>query len=54
VRDGWKMRQKTYGIVLCYAVSEEAGMEYLAKGLQPKVAGKRITYIASANSLIFL
>lgn len=54
VRDGLMMGQKTSLLVLSHAVSEEAGMEYAAKWLQPKVAGIRITHIASQNPFKFL
>ena len=54
VRDGLMMGQKTSLLVLSHAVSEEAGMEYAAKWLQPKVAGTRITHIASQNPFKFL
>lgn len=54
VRDGLQMGQKTSLLVLSHSVSEEAGMEYAAKWLQPKVAGVTITHIASANPFTFL
>jgi len=54
VRDGLQMGQKTSLLVLSHAVSEEAGMEYAAKWLQPKVPGLRITHIASTNPFTFL
>lgn len=54
VRDGLKMGQKTSLLVLSHAVSEEAGMEYAAKWLQPKLPGMRITHIPSTNPFIFL
>jgi len=54
VRDGLKMGQKTSLLVLSHAVSEEAGMEYAAKWLQPKVPGTRVTHIASGNPFQFL
>jgi putative NIF3 family GTP cyclohydrolase 1 type 2 len=54
VRDGLLMGQKTSLLVLSHAVSEEAGMEYAAKWLEPKVPGTRITHIASKNPFIFL
>ncbi|HET6544249.1 MAG TPA: Nif3-like dinuclear metal center hexameric protein, partial [Chryseolinea sp.] len=43
VRDGQLMGQKTGLLVLSHSVSEEAGMEYAAKWLQPKVPGVKIT-----------
>jgi putative NIF3 family GTP cyclohydrolase 1 type 2 len=54
VRDGMLMGQKTSLVVLSHSVSEEAGMEYAAKWLQPKVAGIRITHIPSNNPFTFL
>jgi putative NIF3 family GTP cyclohydrolase 1 type 2 len=54
VRDGQLMGQKTSLLVLSHSVSEEAGMEYAAKWLQPKVPGVKITHIASTNPFIFL
>jgi putative NIF3 family GTP cyclohydrolase 1 type 2 len=54
VRDGLMMGQKTSLLVLSHAVSEEAGMEYAAKWLEPKVPGVRITHIASTNPFQFL
>jgi hypothetical protein len=35
-------------------VSEEAGMEYAAKWLQPKVPPVKITHIPSTNPFTFL
>jgi len=54
VRDGLRMGQKTSLLVLSHAVSEEAGMEYAAKWLQPKVQEIRVTHIASTNPFTFL
>jgi putative NIF3 family GTP cyclohydrolase 1 type 2 len=54
VRDGLMTGQKTSLLVLSHAVSEEAGMEYAAKWLQPKVPGIKITHIASENPFNFL
>ena len=54
VRDGRLMGQKTSLLVLSHAVSEEAGMEYAAKWLQPKVPDLKITHIASTNPFTFL
>ena len=54
VRDGQLMGQKTALLVLSHSVSEEAGMEYAAKWLQPKVPGVKITHIASTNPFTFL
>ena len=54
VRDGQLMGQKTALLVLSHSVSEEAGMEYAAKWLQPKVPGVKITHIASMNPFTFL
>jgi putative NIF3 family GTP cyclohydrolase 1 type 2 len=54
VRDGIQMGQKTSLLVLSHAVSEEAGMEYAAKWLEPKVPGIKITHIASTNPFTFL
>jgi putative NIF3 family GTP cyclohydrolase 1 type 2 len=54
VRDGQLMGQKTSLLVLSHAVSEEAGMEYAAKWLQPKVAGIKVAHIPSTNPFSFL
>jgi putative NIF3 family GTP cyclohydrolase 1 type 2 len=54
VRDGLRMGQPTALLVLSHAVSEEAGMEYAAKWLQPKVPGVRVTHIAANNPFTFL
>ena len=54
VRDGMLMGHKTSLVVLSHSVSEEAGMEYAAKWLRPKVAGIRITHIPSNNPFTFL
>ncbi|QHT69990.1 NGG1p interacting factor NIF3 [Rhodocytophaga rosea] len=54
VRDGQLMGQKTSLLILSHSVSEEAGMEYAAKWLQPKVPGTKITHIASNNPFTFL
>jgi putative NIF3 family GTP cyclohydrolase 1 type 2 len=54
VRDGQQMGQKTALMVLSHSVSEEAGMEYAAKWLQPKLPGVKITHIASTNPFTFL
>jgi len=54
VRDGLLMGQKTSLLVLSHSVSEEAGMEYAATWLEPKVPGVKITHIASTNPFTFL
>jgi putative NIF3 family GTP cyclohydrolase 1 type 2 len=54
VRDGLKMGQKTSLLVLSHSVSEEAGMEYAASWLGPKVPGLKVTHIASMNPFIFV
>jgi putative NIF3 family GTP cyclohydrolase 1 type 2 len=54
VRDGLRMGQSTALLVLSHAVSEEAGMEYAATWLQPKVPGVRVTHIAANNPFTFL
>ncbi len=54
VRDGLRMGQPTALLVLSHAVSEEAGMEYAAGWLQPKVPGVRVTHIAANNPFTFL
>jgi putative NIF3 family GTP cyclohydrolase 1 type 2 len=54
VRDGLRMGQPTALLVLSHAVSEEAGMEYAAGWLQPKVPGLRVTHIAANNPFTFL
>ena len=54
VRDGLAMGQKTSLLVLSHSVSEEAGMEYLVKWLQPKVPGVKIMNIPSNNPFVFV
>jgi putative NIF3 family GTP cyclohydrolase 1 type 2 len=54
VRDGLAMGQKTSLIILSHAVSEEAGMEYAAQWLQPKVPGIKVTHIASGTPFQYL
>lgn len=54
VRDGMLMGQKTSLVVLSHSVSEEAGMEYAANWLQPKVPGVKIAHIASNNPFRFM
>jgi putative NIF3 family GTP cyclohydrolase 1 type 2 len=54
VRDGILMGQKTSLMVLSHSVSEEAGMEYAATWLQPKVPAIKITHIASNNPFQFV
>jgi putative NIF3 family GTP cyclohydrolase 1 type 2 len=54
VRDGLKMGQKTSLLVLSHSVSEEAGMEYAATWLRPKLPGVNITHIPSNNPFIFV
>ena len=54
VRDGQQMGQKTALLVLSHAMSEEAGMEYAAQWLQPKVPGIQVTHIAATNPFTFL
>lgn len=54
VRDGLFMGQKTSLLVLSHSVSEEAGMEYAATWLQPKVPGLKVSHIASTNPFTFV
>lgn len=54
VRDGLQMGHKTALLVLSHAVSEEAGMEYAAKWLQPKVSGVKVTHIPATNPFQFV
>lgn len=54
VRDGLRMGQKTSLIVLSHSVSEEAGMEYAATWLGPKIPGIKITHIPSNNPFMFV
>lgn len=54
VRDGLLMGQRTSLLVLSHAVSEEAGMEYAARWLQPKVPGIRVMHIATGNPFQFV
>jgi putative NIF3 family GTP cyclohydrolase 1 type 2 len=49
VQDGMYMGLNTKLIVLGHAISEEAGMEYAAKWLRPKVTGVKVTYIAAGT-----
>lgn len=49
VRDGISMGLNTKLIVLGHAISEEAGMDYAANWLKPKVSGTKVTYIASGT-----
>ncbi len=49
VRDGVMMGLNTKLIVLGHGISEEAGMEYAASWLKPKVNGTKVTYIASGT-----
>lgn len=53
VRDGLAMGQKTSLLVLSHSVSEEAGMEYAAQWLQPRVQGIKVTHIPSNNPFMF-
>ena len=54
VRDGLQMGQKTSLLVLSHSVSEEAGMEYAVKWLQPKLPGVKIINIPSGNPFVFV
>ncbi|MDQ4140403.1 MAG: Nif3-like dinuclear metal center hexameric protein [Bacteroidota bacterium] len=54
VRDGRLMGQKTSLLVLSHAVSEEAGMQYAVKWMQPKVPGIKITHVAANNPFVFV
>ena len=54
VRDGLQIGEKTSLLVLSHAVSEEAGMEYAAKWLQPKVSGTKVAHVSSTNPFQFL
>jgi putative NIF3 family GTP cyclohydrolase 1 type 2 len=54
VRDGLRMGQKTSLLVLSHSVSEEAGMEYAVKWLQPKLPGVKIINIPSGNPFVFV
>jgi putative NIF3 family GTP cyclohydrolase 1 type 2 len=54
VRDGLAMGDKTSLMVLSHSVSEEAGMEYAANWLQPKMPGMKITHIASGTPFQYL
>jgi putative NIF3 family GTP cyclohydrolase 1 type 2 len=49
IKDGIAMGLNTKQIVLGHAISEEAGMEYAANWLKPKVQGTKVTYIASGT-----
>jgi putative NIF3 family GTP cyclohydrolase 1 type 2 len=54
VRDGLAIGERTSLMVLSHSVSEEAGMEYLVKWLQPKLPGLKITNIPSNNPFTFV
>ena len=54
VRDGLQMGQKTSLLVLSHSVSEEAGMEYAASWLGPKVRGLKVSHIPSTNPFTFV
>ena len=54
VRDGLLMGQKTSLMVLSHSVSEEAGMEYAVKWLEPKLPGIKIMNIPSNNPFVFV
>jgi putative NIF3 family GTP cyclohydrolase 1 type 2 len=49
VRDGLTMGLNTKLVVLGHAASEEAGMDYAATWLAPKVKGTKVTFIASGT-----
>lgn len=49
VQDGVMMGLNTKLIVLGHAISEEAGMEYAASWLAPKVQGLKVTHIAAGT-----
>lgn len=49
VQDGVMMGLNTKLIVLGHAISEEAGMEYAANWLAPKVQGLKVTHIAAGT-----
>lgn len=48
-RDGRLLGSKMALIVLGHAVSEEPGMEYFVEWLQPKLAGLKVTHVASGD-----
>lgn len=48
-RDGLLLGSKMALIVLGHAVSEEPGMEYFVEWLQPKLAGLKVTHVASGD-----
>ena len=54
VRDGLAMGEKTKLIVLSHSASEEAGMEYAANWLQPKVPDIKVTHVASKTPFQYL
>ncbi len=49
VQDGLAMGLNTKLIVLGHAISEEAGMDYAATWLAPKVKGVKVTHIAAGT-----
>lgn len=54
VRDGMLMGLNTKLIVLGHDISEEAGMEYAATWLAPKVTGVKVSYIATGTPFQYL
>ncbi len=54
IRDARLLGSKTSLIVLGHSVSEEPGMEWLVDWLQAKLAGIKITHIASNNPFTWL
>jgi putative NIF3 family GTP cyclohydrolase 1 type 2 len=54
IRDGKLLGSKTALIILGHSVSEEPGMEWVAKWLQPKLPGMPITHIASKDPFTWM
>lgn len=54
IRDARQLGSKTALIILGHSVSEEPGMEWLIKWLQPKVPGLKITHVPSGDPFTWM
>lgn len=54
IRDANLLGQKKGVIVLGHSVSEEAGMEYFAEWVRPKLPGIKVTHVASGDPFTWL
>ncbi|WP_308199051.1 Nif3-like dinuclear metal center hexameric protein [Chitinophaga sedimenti] len=54
IRDANLLGQKKGVIVLGHSVSEEAGMEYFAEWVRPKLLGIKVTHVASGDPFTWL